>query len=172
MSGIATEPCPHCQRRRVIRFATNGNGRLIELRQPCACETPTLLQPGTQGQRDQRAQRSARRRQLHAERMQDPEYAAAYRQRRQRERSVHNAGYAKLLETDRRLNSDPERQQRKREHSRKRYRDRHPERPDPHCVTCGDRIPYDGRGKPPKYHQTNQCNPHYRQSDHHHEGSL
>lgn len=114
-----------------------------------------------------RERRNARRRELHAERMKtDPEYAAEYRRRRQRETSITHPSYPKRIEYFNRTNADPERAERKRQHALQRYYEIHPERPDPHCATCGEAVDWTPRlGRPPKYHQTPACNPWFRSSD-------
>jgi hypothetical protein len=113
-----------------------------------------------------RERRNARRRELHAERMAtDPEYAEAYRRRKQRETSIKHPSYVKRIEYFRRTNADPERAERKRQLAREAYYRAHPQRPKPVCATCEEPIPYDGRGAPPKYHQTDECNPYFTRSD-------
>lgn len=108
-----------------------------------------------------RERRLARRRELHAERMEnDPEYASEYRRRRQRETLASYPGRDAYLAKQAEHNAVAERQEKKREQARQRYYELHPERPDPHCATCGERIDWTpGRGRPPKYHQTPDCNP-------------
>jgi hypothetical protein len=113
-----------------------------------------------------RERRAARRRELHAERMAtDPEYAEAYRRRKQRETSIRHPSYEKRIEYFRRLNADPERAERKRQLARDAYYREHPERPKPFCATCEGPIPYNGRGRPPKYHRTRGCNPFFQSRD-------
>lgn len=110
-----------------------------------------------------RERRNARRRELHAERMaNDPEYRERYRRRRQRETSFSHPGYERRIEYFRRTNAEPERAERKRMLAREAYYRENPVRPDPHCETCGDRIDYDGRGAPPKYHPTKACHPRWK----------
>lgn len=109
---------------------------------------------------DVREHRATRRRELHAERMaNDPEYARAYRAQKQRETSINHPSYTRRIEYFTRTNADPERAEKKREWTRQRYYELHPDRPQPVCATCTEAISYDGRGKPPKYHQTEACNP-------------
>lgn len=64
-------------------------------------------------------------------------------------------------ERERYWNSQPERIQQKREHARRRYYERHPERPAPVCDACELAIEYSGTGRPPKYHL--ECSPWKRQ---------
>lgn len=113
-----------------------------------------------------RERRCGRRRELHAERMRnDPAYAAEYRRRRQRETLFNSPGREKYLERQRRHNSDPTRIARKRAHALARYYEKHPVRPSPVCATCGGPVPWSpGHGRPPKYHQTQACNPRWATS--------
>jgi len=108
-----------------------------------------------------REKRNARRRELHQERMEnDPEYAAEYRRRKQRETSINHPSYQRRIEYFRRTNADPDRAERKRQWALEKYYQENPIRPDPHCATCGDPIDWiPGEGRPPKYHQTAACNP-------------
>lgn len=111
-------------------------------------------------QKTVREARNRRKRKLHAERMAtDPEYAKEYRRRRQRETLASHPSRERYLETQRRHNADPTRAEQKREQARRRYYELRPERPDPHCATCGEQIDWSPPGRPPKYHQTRECNP-------------
>lgn len=112
-----------------------------------------------------RARKMARKRELHAERMAtDPEYAAKYRRRRQRETLFTNPSREKYLATQRRHNANPTRRKRKRQMARAAYYATHPDRPQPVCVTCGASIPWKpkkrgGSGRPPKYCYRVECIP-------------
>jgi hypothetical protein len=89
----------------------------------------------------------------------DPEYAAAYRRRRQRETIFSARGRERYMATQRRHNADPARKARKRELALARYYELHPDRPRPFCATCNKPIEFSGRGRPAKYHQTEDCHP-------------
>lgn len=121
-------------------------------------KTDTARRRGERGDK-----RRARKRELHAERMaNDPVYAAAYRKRKQHETSINHPSYSKRIEYFTRTNAEPERAQKKRDWAKNKYYELHPERPQPVCATCQEPIPYDGKGKPPKYHQTDECIPYAR----------
>jgi hypothetical protein len=113
-----------------------------------------------------RARRNARRRELHQERMaNDPNYAAAFRRRRERETSIKSPSYAKRIAYFNRTNADPKRAQKKRDWALRKYYELHPERPSPVCATCSESIDWKSgvdKGRPPKYHQTRECNPYFR----------
>jgi hypothetical protein len=90
-----------------------------------------------------------------------PEQREVHRVRKQRETLASYPGRAKYLDYHRRYNADPARQQRKREQALRRYYEQHPTRPSPVCATCSEPIPWPGKGRPPKYHPTKECNPSY-----------
>lgn len=112
---------------------------------------------------EKRAERKARELERQRERMaSDPEYAQQYRLKRQREHLLSYPGREKYLATQRRHNADPARRERKRRLALEAYYRKHPVRPKPVCATCSQPIPWEaGKGCPPKYCPTRECNPHF-----------
>lgn len=54
--AIEIYECPHCHDRLALRFGTDGNGRLVESRDPCSCERGKLGPADTPEERQRRRQ--------------------------------------------------------------------------------------------------------------------
>lgn len=129
---------------------------------PCRAIARALQSAATHASEAFRLRKNRRRRRRHARLMAtDASYRAEYTARRQRETLASSPGRETYLATQRRHNADPARAQAKRDAAIAKYYELHPERPRPVCATCARAIAWQPPGRPPKYHQTPACNPHF-----------
>lgn len=169
-TGRTTTTCPRCERRKKGICQDCPRPVAGQVGKSLRCEEHTLAAKRNDWRRYDQRHRESRRRQDRArtrrltpeQRAHKAEVRRKWRQAnpeklRGQRRRYHLRQTPGYVEGYQRQNARPERQAAKREQSRKRYYELHPERPKPVCAGCELPIPYDGKGRPPKYHL--ECSP-------------
>lgn len=160
--GRVFDFCARCDRRRrgicrdcqlpvegqvgkAVRCATHKREALRAAGRRCLADPETRRRKNAQArERSRRPAAKARKRERRREWCRrNPDRVRQYKRRYLLQQSPT------YLETQRRHNADPERQAKKRELALRRYYERHPVRPDPHCAGCGVAIAWTpGKGRP------------------------